>query len=287
MLSEYLKHYAKAILVPEKNCNNKYPTIKVLDIFSDSFKMMCNNLKYALLTISCFAFTLTIISFVFNNSIICSLPIAGLQKTFKCAPGVSVISAAYFLLKIFIISMFIRVWYNSVTSRKNIKISEFCLPRFVDIKIFFALIIFLSINILPVVSFWTLQAREPNPNWIIESLFFAFVSLGFIIPLITIAYYVLIAFVAKEQKFPSFGTINGTIFANITKIFFSTVIIMFLATYMVANCITTMLPYFSYNIYTATICAELIYNAITLVLIAFFENYIINLQQSLFDNHLQ
>ena len=270
MLSEYLKHYAKAIFVPEKNNNKKYPKINLLELFSQSFKMMCNNFKYVVMAIVLFALAATIVSFLFNNSIICSLPLAKVQKTFKCASTISIVSIIFFLLKMFVISMFIRVWYDCVISKKNIKIFEFCLPRIVDIKIFFALLALLAINLLPISSFLLLQAREPNPDWIIESLFFAAVSLGFIIPLISVAYYVLLAFVVKKQKLLPFSTINQAIFSNITKIFFSTIGVMFLSTYIVAYYITLTIPYLAHNTFTNTICVEFMYNVLTFLLIAFY-----------------
>ncbi len=87
----------------------------------------------------------------------------------------------YSLLKLFLVTLFALKWYQAgpqgavLTLRELFSVDRRCFK----LLGLFLLVVF--INFLPMISTMILYVRVPNPDWRVEILFFALVSVGYVI----------------------------------------------------------------------------------------------------------
>ncbi|MBP5399370.1 MAG: hypothetical protein J6Y53_03020 [Alphaproteobacteria bacterium] len=157
-------------------------------------------------------------------------------------------------------------------------------PTWRDAKVFFSLIFIILINFVPSVSYYTLIKREPNPDWRIESLYFAFVSIGFIIPFIVLLYYVILPYIIAGKKLPPFKQMSSAVFNNTGKIMVSTLFTITLGLLLIVYYIATIVPYTGQISVTKAIMFEISYNIVILVFVTLITNYLFNLRNVLFPS---
>ena len=143
------------------------------------------------------------------------------------------------------------------------------------------LFLFLILNMLPLISWWILYIREPNPDWRAEMVFFAFVSIGFIMPIVLLRFYSAMGFVLRGEKVPSLSSVWNKTSGNTLKIFLSFMLILILGMFIFGNLYTnfkTLLNNISmYNIFMS----EYIYDLFSLFIYLSVLNNL-NLQYKIF-----
>lgn len=143
------------------------------------------------------------------------------------------------------------------------------------------LLLFLILNMLPLLSWWILYIREPNPDWRVEMVFFAFVSIGFIMPIILLRFYSAMGFVLRGKKVPGISAVWEKTSGNTLKIFLSFMLVLILGMFVFGNLYTnfrTLINNISlYNI----LMSEYIYDLFSLfIYISVLNN--LNLQYKIF-----
>ncbi len=242
------------------------------------------SVKYLLLPCAIFATIMTLLSFASHHSLICNMETITDKSPFVCHRGLDLPDLIILLLKLFIVAMFLRVWYTSTLNRRKTPNAESLLPTLRDLKMFVALIVVILINCLPIISLVLLIKRVPNPDWRIESLYFAVVSCGFWIPIVAIRFYSIFAFILERQKTPgikSFLTVTsdhtiGLLFSLFFVLLYSIIIITY---YLVKA--EQVVPI---NPLLFGIVGDFFYNVIILIVASLSASYLICTKQELFDN---
>lgn len=145
------------------------------------------------------------------------------------------------------------------------------------LKISGCLFMFLLLNMLPLISWWILYVRTPNPDWRIEMVVFAIISIGFIMPLILLRFYVLLGFLMRGEKVPPLTEVWQKTSGNTLRIFAGFIFILMLAMFIFGNLYTNFKSLANnitmYNLWVS----EYIYSFFSLfIFISFLNN--INLQ---------
>ena len=98
----------------------------------------------------------------------------------------------YLLIKIFLVSVFVVRWYDSAFLNRAYGWKNLLLPTKRDGIAAALIIACFFLNLTPLLSFYLLYIRDPNPDWVVEVTYFAVVSLGFLVPFVLMRFYVLL-----------------------------------------------------------------------------------------------
>ncbi len=198
----------------------KYPFFKALiKPFSDIF----DHFKLFLFYGGGAAIFLTLLSFVFSQTFLCTISPFNLQMS--CSQNIKGYFI-YFALKLLLVCVFLRLWYDIIYLAKKVDLFYFKNRLLGFLRFFFYVIVFLILNALPALSLVLLIARVPNPNFVIELCYFTVVSLGFLVPFALIRFYKNIACLIEGLPFTDFKkTFVQTSFKT-SKIVFSFILML-------------------------------------------------------------
>ena len=266
----------------EKEISQNKQTIKLRWLIFSPFVMFYKNFKTFIFLSIPFAFFMTILALLLNNGIVCGVDYFQKQTVVSCAPFFSWTSLIFQIIRLLVIISYIRTWYNYAISKRDIHPSKLYIPGLWHIKMLLILLFIVFLNILPSISYTELLFRVPNPNWLIESLYFAVISLGFFIPIIAILYYYVITYIIEETKFPPFGQMIAKAFDNATIIMISTLFITTCGLFVVAYYLGKITPLVTDLSIPTVIVVEVAYNIIILAFTTLVTNYMFNLRDNLF-----
>lgn len=107
-----------------------------------------------------------------------------------------------YLFSFFITVIFASRWYNY--SFKSVPLSFDFLFKLTgnDLRSAGVFVVILAVNLVPMLSLYLLYIRVPNPDWRIEMVYFAFVSIGFVLPFLAMRLYSMAAFVFAGEPLP-------------------------------------------------------------------------------------
>ena len=99
----------------------------------------------------------------------------------------------YLFVKIFLISAFLVRWYDGAFLNRDYSWKNVFLPTSRDFTTAALVCFYLLLNMAPLLSFYLLYVRVPNPDWVVEITYFAVVSIGFVVPFVLMRFYALLA----------------------------------------------------------------------------------------------
>ena len=143
--------------------------------------------------------------------------------------------AVQMLIKIAVFGYVAYKWSAYVYEKKSFSFASLFRLDKTYLKTTACLLILLIINSLPLFSSWILYIREPNPDWQIEMIFFAFVSIGYVLPFVALRYYPLLGFVLRGKKLPQLGSSWQKTSGNMLRILFGLLVIFILSVYLFSN----------------------------------------------------
>lgn len=225
---------------------------------------------------------MTILAFATQQSYVCGIAQWNENPYFGCevSPAVYV---TFFLLRLLITAVFLRVWYKTAVCGGELDLKNMFIISAKDWKIFGSELAVLGILCLPVISGVVLFFRVPNPDWRIESLFFAVASSGFWLPLVALRFSSLFAFVLDEQKRPPLRVFWQRTVGNTLKIIIALTLILLL----------NMIIFLNYNLFAGfvighmfvlgTLICTFLYNMLLLLMISSFACAAIVQREALFS----
>ncbi len=230
---------------------------------------------------SLYAVFISLLAFISQTSYVCGL--YNSENAFLGCQYSLVGYIIFFLLRLLITAMFLRIWYKTAVCGGTINYREMFTLTKTDWKIWCGMLIVIFFVCLPAISMYLLLERVPNPDWRIESLFFAIASSGFWLPFIGLRYSAVFAFVLSEEKRPNLGMFWQRTTGNTLKIIVSLTLMVIL------NAIVFM--YFasaaSYMIEHVSVFGEVIsewlYSVIYLLMAASFCSLAIIQKEALFS----
>jgi hypothetical protein len=133
------------------------------------------------------------------------------------------------------------------------------------------------------VSGWILYLRVPNPDWRVEILFFAVVSIGFIIPFILLRFYSLIPFVIYGRRLPPLKEVWYKTSGNMFTVLLSLFVIFILTVVFLGNLYSNFQKVAANSGLYINFSSEFIYSLLVLIILALVINNFCIQQRILFE----
>lgn len=189
----------------------------------------------------------------------------------------------YSLIKLSLVIMFALKWVQSGLLRIPLTLKNFIKFDCRFIHLLGALLIVILLNVFPLISSLILYARVPNPDWRIEIVFFAIVSIGFVIPFLAIRFYSALAFISCGCKVPSLKIMWLKNTGNTMNLLASLFIIFVLAMFILGNLHNNFGNVAAVSNFYINFMSEFIYNIIFMIVVALFFNHCFIQKQILYS----
>lgn len=245
--------------------------VSALSLAVNPLKLLCSRWQYILKLGIPTALVLSVVSLLFQRSILC-----GSEQDLSLLMTMCSDSADSFygdlLVRFLILALFAVKWYQFALIQDPITVRDLFKIGYREIKTAAMLALFIIINILPLIGLLILFAREVNPDWKIELLFFTSVAWVFLLPLLAVRFYSVIAFAAAGEPIPSLKKIWNNTAGNMLKLLLSAAIIVFLALFIFMQYYGAVQGLVDVNVITV-IMAEFEYDVLAVLFIALCINY--------------
>ena len=205
-------------------------TVKVsaLGLALNPLKLLGSRWQYILKIALPAALVLSVVSLLFQRSILCGSE-QDLSLLLKmCSDSVGSFYGDLFC-RFLIFTLFAAKWYQFALEQKPVTVFGLLKIGWREIKTAAIIALFLIINLLPLLGLFILFIRKVNPDWKIELLFFTSVAWVFLLPLLAVRFYSVIAFIAGGEPCPSLKKIWNNTAGNMLKLLLSAAVIVFLA----------------------------------------------------------
>ena len=186
----------------KNNCGlcNKKNRIPFIYLFFGAFNIFTDNLKIFFKLASVYALITLVFSLVLGFSFVCNYH-TNINGVYCSNSGINF--AIFSVIKFVIFGVFISKWGDYILSKKEFNFKSLFSLGKKEVLSILGLVSFIVLNLVPFLSFYLLYISVPNPVWQIEVIYFGFVSIGFLVPIIFIRFYSLFAFVVMGEKLPS------------------------------------------------------------------------------------
>lgn len=270
-------------LCPEVDPNKikpvKMPSAKMMFV---PFNMLLDNGKNFLLLALPFALLLTVLAMASGAGYMCIYAKIAPVNAF-CNES-AIVFFIFQICKIFLWSVFAIKWCESSLLKQPLRWPGILRVDSRSVKLTAVLILAIVLNFLPIISAWILNIRIPNPDWRIELIFFAFVSIGFLIPFVVMRFYSVIPFIIYGERIPPLKEIwyktTGDLLIILLSLFFIFIIAVFVLGNLYSNFQTVAIG----STFYINFASEFIYNLIVLLILTLTINNFCFQQQLLFGN---
>ncbi len=235
------------------------------------FGIFADNLKNFLQLGVVFALLSYILMLLSGFSTVCATA-AGKPSVF-CAVNPDYSVYFYLPLKVFLAVFFSAVWYRRVFQDDTAPLKEALRPKVRDVKYFVFVIAFMLLNAVPLLSFYLLATRVPNPDWRVEAAYFTVVAVGFLVPFVLMRFYALFAFAAGGEDLPPLPLVWRKTEGNMLKILLSLFMLFILLAMVLVNYAAAMTRLISAGEVVPILVSEYVYSFIFLILAALAINH--------------
>lgn len=224
-------------------------------------------------TAGVFAIVLTLLSYIFGQTYICVFG-TEYKESLYCLEN-SLLYFPYLVIKLLIINIFILFWLRKIILNQTINKTAAAKCA----GIFF---LFITADLLPLVSAFLLLVRQPNPVWQLELVYFTIVSLGFLTPFVLMRFYAVLAGALSDNIPNMLKTVWKNTGGYTAKIVISAIIVYLVGILTVISVnsvimrLENVLPTHIYNF-----MAEYIFNFMILFVVTLIVNFI-NYQKQMF-----
>ncbi len=253
-----------------KTENNNTPVkMPFLKTMLGSYGLLIDNFKSFVILGSVFSILLLLIYFVSGQDIMCNN--GYYRQNHYCTNNI-ISYVIVHILGIFIFCMFIRCWGEIVFSKKNKLTYRSFIPQSSDFKVLGLFIAYLSTLAIAGTSVYLLYKRVPSPNWHIEVMYFAVVSLGFLVPLYSLRFLSYFAFVVEKEPLPNLGVVWHKTKGNTALLLISSIVLMMVGIAVSFSVVQNVLMAKEINFVTAII-GEYLSNMISIMFAICFISY--------------
>ena len=220
-----IKDFSKPVFAEEKI------RISAWKISIAPLKMLVFNWQKILLLILPTALLLTAISLLCKRNIVCSTGFTASLNTDLCTDDFGAF-AIDLILRTLILMFFAIKWYQVAFLKKTITINNFFSLSFDDLKACGLMLFFIMINLTPAVGIILLAIRQVTPDWRVELVYFTSVAWIFLLPIIALRFYSLLAFALAHQQTPPLRILWIRSSGNMLKFLLGAAMIVFLALFI-------------------------------------------------------
>lgn len=247
------------------------------------FSAWIDNIKPFFLTAALYAAVISLIAYFSGFGYMCIYS-SGFETNSICSNS-GIIYIIYSLLKFLLVTLFSVKWYMFCYQKAELNFKNFIYTNKIYLKTLGIFAILLLINFLPLISTIILYIRVPNPDWRVEILFFAIVSIGYVIPFLFVRFYSIIAFVLNGEKIPPLKEMWLKNSGNLMNLLAGLFLIFILIFIILGSLYRNFQPVAdSAGIYI-NLVSEFIYNMVFLFGIALFVNHCEIEKQILYSAH--
>lgn len=261
---EYSKNYDAKM---KKNKSKEKFKMPILKLFFSPFTMIMDNLKNASIVVLMSSVVLTLLAIFMGYSVLCASPSAA-AAGLRCS-SFGFLYLFYIIAKLMIISIFITFFYDLISGRE-FSVKNLFVLNLRHLKTFGVLIVFILLNFFPLLSLYALYIRVPNPEWKIEIIYFAFVSIGFIIPFFVMRFYSVFGYFVEKEKVVELLPVWEKTKDNGFKIVSSVFIIIIFSMFILISFYSNFRGFSPEHVIYSAFVSEFIYNILQLIIVALF-----------------
>ena len=259
-------------------------TVSLWQLATLPFKQLLDNWKNLFYLGVPAAFLLSFASLLFKRGILCSQSEESSLMTSFCSDSIVFFYADIFI-RLIIISFFAIVWYKVALRKNDENILSLLKIRLAYLKTFGLMILAFVINVSPIFALFLLIIRTPNPDWHWEILYFTSVAWVFLLPIIALRFYSVIAFSIDEEKIPNIKEIWCRSSGNMLKLLLASSILVFLALFLFMQYYASIQGLTNIGIWTMFV-AEFEYDVLVMIFMALIVNYCYTQKELLFGGDL-
>lgn len=261
----------KACFLCTSGSNVAAVRMPIIRLIFGPFALLVDNIKKFFYLAGFYGLVISALSFVMGFAYICLF--SGEQKDIIYCSSSDINYIIYSIVKFFIIAVFTVKWGEVIFKNQPLSIKYLFAISTRDLKIFLAFLLFIVLNLVPLLSLYILYIRVPNPDWIVEITFFAIVSLGFVVPFLVMRFYSVLAFIISGEEMPTLKDIWDRSQGNMVRLLLAIFFIVLLAGFAFLNFFFNFKAAAVGNEFYIGIISELLYNIIVLLLFALVVNH--------------
>lgn len=259
----YLENKSKEVKLEKKAF--KMPIARLL--FSP-FGYLVDYFKSIAIMMLFYSLIMTVLSLIMGYSFLCTIPLSETKFLDLYCSKSGIFYFVYIFIKMLIMTGFIICFYN-LLAKKQFDKKQLWEVSFKNVKVLGIFLIWIALNMVPLFSFYILIERVPNPNWKIETLFFAIVSIGFLVPFVLMRFYSAIGFFIETGKVASLKAIWQKTSGNGLRIIVALFMIVLFSILAAGTFYVNFKEFFASDyIWISAFSSEMIYSIITLLIVA-------------------
>lgn len=245
----------------------KFP---VIGLVFGPYNLFIDNSRKFFAAGSIFALIMTVMFLLLGQNIMCPFANNSMPEICSNSPVLYLIARflGLYLTAVFIVRIYQYCFAGAAFSWKWL-----LLPQATDLKMTAAVVVYICLNLLSMLSAYLLYVRVPNPDWRIELSYFAVVSLGFLVPFVLLRFYSLFGFVAENCKFPSLRRLWRETSGNGLRLLSSFALLFCVLVFSLNSVVNNFRLVASENTFYIAFIAEYIFNLVVLLNVMFFANY--------------
>ncbi len=228
-----------------------------------------------------YALLISILAFATGMSYVCGVAEWDENSFVSCSTSMGVY-ITFFFLRLLIIAVFLRAWYKVAVCGEKTELRDMLTITVADWKLFAGMLIAVGCFLLPVISVYVLSERVPNPDWRMESLFFAVASSGFWLPFVALRFFSAYAFSVAGIKQPPLKLFWQRTTGNMLKIIVSLTLIMMLNAILFLNYNLLAVWLVEHAFVFGALIGDFVYNILFLLMVASFACVSIIQREALF-----
>ena len=244
----------------------KIPLVKLASL---PFGILVDKFMLFIKTAVVYALLISFLSMVWGYPYVCG---TGIPEISFCRPTDG-FYPLYLLLKYFLLLLFAVNWYRMAFDGVPFTVKNLFGINRSRLIAMGGLVLFWVLNLTPVLSWYLLWIRVPNPDVVVEIAYFALVSTGFFVPFIVIHFYSLLGFAVDDCRLPGWREVWTRSRGNTLRILFSLFLIFFLALFVFFNMFMNVRGYAGSSTLWGGISSEFLYELMLLLLITLFINH--------------
>ena len=247
-----------------------------------AYGILAENFKAFLVLGSVFALLLSVIYIGSGLSLLCINHIY--QENFFCTTDVRILLIVR-LFVFFISCLFIRGWYQVITGKQPDNRLAYFVPKKADLKIAGIFLGYLLCLLVAAGSAYLLYMREPNPDWRIELAYFAVVSLGFLLPFLTLRFMCYVAFAAADESLPAPPVVWKKTSGNFFVLLAGIIVLFMLSLFIAISLLHQLVIVENAGRFYVAVFSEYISQLLYLLIVACFTNYCYLQKKLLFERN--
>lgn len=244
--------------------------IPFLRIILDPYSLFIDQVGKFLVVGSFVALVLSIISLSAGQSFMC------IYQDFRthgyCVDNVWIYTVVR-VVNLFLFAVFMTKWYQVCYQNRPLNCDTLCRVGRTELKTFATMIIFILLSLVSALSLYLLIVRVPNPDYRIELVYFAVVSLGFLVPFLLIRFYSIFGFVMGGEPVPSLRLIWDKSSGNMLRLLCSIALLFVISIFMLFGFMNNFKLAAARNAVYISWIVEYFYNLMLLLMLAFFVNH--------------